>query len=209
MKTPGEQVLYLVVYSTQRLVQDRIRNYFQKYLPASLEITDEVVAAAGVAPGTPKFQKAKEEMILTRLDARPKKPEPVPEPPSASADVELRAGAGARAPHARWCRAVRSLRGPYHWDVQPPSIRMSVPVINPASSEHRNRASFPISSGRPHRPTGILVRNWRFSSTSLIRAVFSSVANGPGLMPTTVIPSPASSCAKARVSPSSPDLLAE
>ena len=80
-KAPGEQVLYLAVYSEQRIVQDRIRNYFQKYLPASLEITDEMVAAAGLAAGTPKFQRAKEEMILKRLDARPKKPEPAPEPP--------------------------------------------------------------------------------------------------------------------------------
>jgi len=81
IKAPGELVLYLLVYSEQRLVQDRIRNYFQKYLPASLEISDEVVAATGVAPNTPKFQKAKEEMIVTRLDARPKKPAPEPEPP--------------------------------------------------------------------------------------------------------------------------------
>ena len=70
-----------MVYSDQRLVQDRIKNYFAKYLPLSLEITDEMVAATGVAPGTPKFHKAKEEMILTRLDARPKKPPPEPEPP--------------------------------------------------------------------------------------------------------------------------------
>jgi len=81
VKTPGEQILYLLVHSTQRIVQDRIRNYFQKYIPASLEVTDEVVAATGVAPGTPKFQRVKDEMILTRLDARPKKPAPVPEPP--------------------------------------------------------------------------------------------------------------------------------
>jgi len=81
VKTPGELVLYLLVHSTQRIVQDRIRNYFQKYLPASLEVTDDVVAATGVAPGTPKFQRVKEEMILTRLDARPKKPAPAPEPP--------------------------------------------------------------------------------------------------------------------------------
>ena len=77
-------------------MQDRIRNYFQKYLPASLEITDEMVAATGVAPGTPKFQSAKEEMILTRLDARPKKPPAGAGASSASADVELRARAGAQ-----------------------------------------------------------------------------------------------------------------
>jgi hypothetical protein len=80
-KAAGEQVLYLLVYSAQRIVQDRIRNYFQKYLPVSLEITDEMVTATGVAAGTSKFQRTKEEMILKRLDARPKKPEPVPEPP--------------------------------------------------------------------------------------------------------------------------------
>ncbi|MSV36201.1 MAG: CCA tRNA nucleotidyltransferase [Bryobacterales bacterium] len=76
MQAPGEAVLYLLLNSAQRLVLDRIKNYFQKHLPASLEITDEMVAAT---PGTPKFQKAKEQMILTRLDARPKKPAPAPE----------------------------------------------------------------------------------------------------------------------------------
>jgi len=80
-KAPGEAILSLLVFSEQRLVQDRIKNYFQKYIPASLEVTDELVAAAGVAPGTPKFQRTKDEMILTRLDARPKKPAPEPPPP--------------------------------------------------------------------------------------------------------------------------------
>jgi hypothetical protein len=99
VKTPGEQILYLAVYSTQRIVQDRIRNYFQKYLPAAAEITDEMVAATGVAAGTPKFQKAKEEMILKRLDARPKKPEPVPEPPPPPPPMSSFArGPGPRAP---------------------------------------------------------------------------------------------------------------
>ncbi|HLH40932.1 MAG TPA: hypothetical protein VKX39_17405 [Bryobacteraceae bacterium] len=87
-KAPGELVLYLMVYSEQRLVQDRIRNYFQKYLPAALEITDEMVAATGAQPGTPKFGRIREEMILTRLDSRPKKvipePQPVPPPPMSS-----------------------------------------------------------------------------------------------------------------------------
>ncbi len=99
VKTPGEQILYLAVYSTQRIVQDRIRNYFQKYLPASTEITDDMVVAAGVAPGTPKFQKAKEEMILKRLDARPKKPEPDPEPvPPPPPMSSFARGPGPRAP---------------------------------------------------------------------------------------------------------------
>jgi hypothetical protein len=96
-KTPGEQILYLEVYSTQRIVHDRIRNYFQKYLPAALEVTNEVVAATGVAPGTPKFQRIKDEMIVTRLDARPKKvappAEPLPPPPPMSGFVR---GSGMR-----------------------------------------------------------------------------------------------------------------
>lgn len=81
IKAPGEQVLWLMVYSAQRLVQDRVKNYFEKYLPLSQEITDEMVALSGATAGTPKFQKAKEEMILKHLDARPKKVEPPPEPP--------------------------------------------------------------------------------------------------------------------------------
>ena len=81
VNAPGEAILYLLVNSEQRLVLDRIKNYFQKYLPSTLEVTDEIVLATGVAPGTSKFQKAKEQLILKRLDARPKKPPPLPEPP--------------------------------------------------------------------------------------------------------------------------------
>src|ERR1700676_4522764 len=88
VSAPGEAVLYLVLHSQQRIVQDRIKNYFQKHLPASQEITNELVAVTGAVPGTPKFQKAKELMILTRLDARPKKPavepEATPPPPMSS-----------------------------------------------------------------------------------------------------------------------------
>ena len=79
--TPGEQILHLAVFSNQRIVQDRIKHHFQKYLPMSLEITDEMVTAAGAAPGTPKFKKLKHELILKHLDARPKKVAPPPEAP--------------------------------------------------------------------------------------------------------------------------------
>jgi hypothetical protein len=64
-----------------RVVQDRIRAYYQKYLPAAQEVTEDLVAAAGHKPGTPKFTKAYEAMIVTRLNSRPKKVEPEPEPP--------------------------------------------------------------------------------------------------------------------------------
>lgn len=84
IKAPGEQLLWLLLHSQQRIVQDRIKNYLAKYLPAALEVTDAAVTATGVAPGSPKFARAKEEMIRTTLDARPKKvppPEPPPPPP--------------------------------------------------------------------------------------------------------------------------------
>jgi tRNA nucleotidyltransferase (CCA-adding enzyme) len=78
-KAPGDQVLFLLLRSPERIVQDRIKNYFQKYLPAAQEITDKDVLAAGAEPGTPKYQKTREDLIATRLDARPKKPVPEPE----------------------------------------------------------------------------------------------------------------------------------
>ncbi len=73
-------MLFILYRSSERTAQDRIRNYFQKYLPAAQEITDRDVVAAGGEPGTPKFQKVRDELIATRLDSRPKKPVPPPEP---------------------------------------------------------------------------------------------------------------------------------
>ena len=49
---PGEQVTYLALRSTQRVVQDRIRNYVTKYVPAAQEITDLQVIEAGFKVGT-------------------------------------------------------------------------------------------------------------------------------------------------------------
>jgi tRNA nucleotidyltransferase (CCA-adding enzyme) len=76
---PGDQILFLLAHSSERLVTDRIKNYFAKYLPAAQEITEREVLATGARPGTPKFQKAREELIFTRLDARPKKIPPTEE----------------------------------------------------------------------------------------------------------------------------------
>ena len=83
--TPDE-VLMVLYDSAQRVVQDRIRAYYQKYLPLAQEITEEQVAATGVKPGTPKFDKAFQNMVTAHLNARPKKvvpvePEAVPAPP--------------------------------------------------------------------------------------------------------------------------------
>ncbi len=97
-KAPGDQVLFLLIRSPLRLVQDRIRNYLQKYLPLAQEVSDDEVRAKGVEPGTPKFQKVKDEIISQKLNARPKKPAPEeaveppakPEPPQTGGRKALR-----------------------------------------------------------------------------------------------------------------------
>jgi tRNA nucleotidyltransferase (CCA-adding enzyme) len=80
-KAAGEEILFLIVRSSLRVVQDRIRNYFEKYLPAAQEVTEaEVQAAGGGVPGTPKYEKMRAQTIAKKLDARPRKPpEPTPE----------------------------------------------------------------------------------------------------------------------------------
>lgn len=88
VKEPGEEILFLLMRSNQRIVVDRLRNYLQKYLPAAQEITAAVVQEHGGVPGTPKFTKLRNELIVTRLDSRPRKPAPVeaePAPPPISA----------------------------------------------------------------------------------------------------------------------------
>ena len=77
-----DQVMYLMYASPLKPVQDRLRAYFQKYLPAVDEITPVEWATVEAKPS--RQQKAREEFIANRLDRRPpRKPvaEPVPPPP--------------------------------------------------------------------------------------------------------------------------------
>jgi tRNA nucleotidyltransferase/poly(A) polymerase len=80
-KVPGEVLLFILMRSNHRLVLDRVKNYLQKYLPMSQEVSAKDVV--GAEPGTPKFQKLFQQMINAKLDARPKKivVEEVPPPP--------------------------------------------------------------------------------------------------------------------------------
>ena len=82
-----DEVLMTLQHSEHRVVQDRIRTYYSKYLPMAQEVTEEQVVATGVKPGTPKYEKAYRTMVTQHLNARPRKvvipePEPVPAPPS-------------------------------------------------------------------------------------------------------------------------------
>jgi tRNA nucleotidyltransferase/poly(A) polymerase len=76
-----DEVLFLLYHSALKPVQERLRNYFQKYLLTVLEITPEEWASIEGKPGTPKYAKAREDFITIRLDRRPKKVEQPPAPP--------------------------------------------------------------------------------------------------------------------------------
>jgi tRNA nucleotidyltransferase/poly(A) polymerase len=97
---PPDEMLLVLYRSTLKPVQERLRNYLEKYLPQVLEITPEEWADIPVKPGTPRYAKARAEFISRRLDRRPPKTEPIPEgPPAGPASVVPPAaveGAGAR-----------------------------------------------------------------------------------------------------------------
>ncbi|MBN9659023.1 MAG: CCA tRNA nucleotidyltransferase [Acidobacteria bacterium] len=85
-KAPGEETMLLFLKSAERSVQDRIKNYFTKYLATAMDVTDaEVTQATGLDPGSPKFAKAKDDRINAHLDGRIRKPAPPPEPEPAPA----------------------------------------------------------------------------------------------------------------------------
>src|SRR6202050_1551555 len=68
-----DEILLVLYRSALKPVQERLRSYFQRYLPAVQEITPEEFAAIEVKPGTPKYQKARDQFIANRLDRRPPK----------------------------------------------------------------------------------------------------------------------------------------
>jgi tRNA nucleotidyltransferase (CCA-adding enzyme) len=87
-----DEVLFILYKSQQKVVQERLRSYFQKYLPAIQEITPEEWATVEGKPGTPKYDKARDQFISQRLDRRPKKPEPAPPTPPVPEAVAVRRG---------------------------------------------------------------------------------------------------------------------
>jgi len=111
---PGDEVLFLLYHSALRPVQDRLKNYFQKYLPAVQEITPEEWATVEGEPGTPKYEKARDAFITVRLDRRPKKPAeeaPPPETPPEAVAAGMRGPAAPGAPVAPGAPGPRG-RGP-------------------------------------------------------------------------------------------------
>ena len=77
---PPDEVIFVLYHSALKPVQERLRNYFQKYVPLIQEITAEEWNTVEGKPGTPKYQKAREDFIANRLDRRVRKPAPPPPP---------------------------------------------------------------------------------------------------------------------------------
>jgi tRNA nucleotidyltransferase (CCA-adding enzyme) len=78
---PPDEVLFLLYKSAVKPVQDRLRAYFQKYVPMVQEITPEEWATLDAKLGTKGYAKAREDFITVRLDRRP--PKKPPEEPAA------------------------------------------------------------------------------------------------------------------------------
>ena len=80
-KAAGDEVVFLLYHSQNKLVQERIRNYIQKYIPLAQEFPAAELQTIEAKPGTPKFEKAREALLLAHLDRRPRKPPVLPPPP--------------------------------------------------------------------------------------------------------------------------------
>jgi tRNA nucleotidyltransferase (CCA-adding enzyme) len=80
-KAAGDEVVFLLYHSQNKLVQERIRNYIQKYMPLAQEFPATELQAIEAKPGTPKFEKARDALLAAHLDRRPRKPPVLPPPP--------------------------------------------------------------------------------------------------------------------------------
>jgi tRNA nucleotidyltransferase (CCA-adding enzyme) len=87
--TTASDIVFLLGNSVQRVVQERIRNYLQKYLPTMQEVAPAEWGALEGQPGTPKYHRNRQAFLASHLDVRPRKP-PEPEPESASVEVFAR-----------------------------------------------------------------------------------------------------------------------
>ena len=74
-------------------MQERIRNYFQKYEPLAREVIAAGLTGIEGDPGTPRHEKARRALISVRLDARAPRRTPTPELPAPTVEVAIQARA--------------------------------------------------------------------------------------------------------------------
>jgi tRNA nucleotidyltransferase (CCA-adding enzyme) len=121
---PPDEVLFLLYHSALKPVQERLRSHFQKYLPAVQEITAEEWAQVEGTPGTPRYQKARQEFITRRLDRRPKPAAP-PAAAGAPAGTAAAPGAEGAAPKGPEVPPPAPTRGT-GWRAQPGTVTRGV-----------------------------------------------------------------------------------
>jgi len=85
---PTGEMVFLLGNSAERVVQERIRNYLQKYLPAIQEVAPAAWAALDGQPGTPKYLRSRQALLASRLDVRPRRTPEAPPAPETAAPVE-------------------------------------------------------------------------------------------------------------------------
>jgi tRNA nucleotidyltransferase (CCA-adding enzyme) len=89
-KAAGDEVVFILYHSQNKLVQERIRNYVQKYMPLAQEFPAAELQQIEAKPGTPKYEKARDALLSAFLDRRPRKPAALPAPPPPPPVVEVR-----------------------------------------------------------------------------------------------------------------------
>jgi tRNA nucleotidyltransferase/poly(A) polymerase len=65
-----DELLFLLCHSPYKPVQERIRNYLQKYIPQVQEIPAAELEPADARPGTPRYEKARQTLLALHLDRR-------------------------------------------------------------------------------------------------------------------------------------------
>jgi len=84
---PADEMVFLLCNSEHRVVQERVRNYLQKYLPAMEEVPRAAWEALEGQPGTPKYKRSRHALVASHLDTRPRRPQ-TPAEPQVAAPVE-------------------------------------------------------------------------------------------------------------------------
>jgi len=79
---PVEDLVFLLANSDHKIVQERLRNYLQKYLPAMQEVPASEWESLDGQPGSPKHNRARQALLASRLDVRQRKAPDAEEEPA-------------------------------------------------------------------------------------------------------------------------------
>jgi tRNA nucleotidyltransferase (CCA-adding enzyme) len=81
---PGELQILTLMQSANRMVVERLKKFFSISVSVAQSVTDDDVVATGLDPKSPKGIAKRREILMARIDAKPKKekvlPPPEPEP---------------------------------------------------------------------------------------------------------------------------------